>query len=410
MSAELPAISAVIARLTDPTVNLAAYGSVVFPLAILIEAPVIMLLAASTALSKDWATYTTLRRYVRWLGASLTLVHILIAFTPVFDWIVISVISAPPEVLEPSRIGLMIMTPWTWSIAYRRFNQGVLIRFGQSKAVSLGTVVRLAADVTVLAVGYWVGSIAGIVVATCAVSAGVIFEALFVGLRVRPVLAGDLRDAPPANEAVNLRSFAAFYVPLALTSLLNLAIQPVSSAALSRMPQPLESLAVWPVVYGLFFMLRCLGHAYQEVAVALLDKPGAHVQLRRFALTLGSSTTLILALIALTPLSRIWFVDVSGLNEELAGLAGTAIWFGLLLPALSALLNWFQGILVHARKTRGITESVFVFLVACSIGLWIGVMWGGMPGIFIGLASYSVGGLFQLSWVRWKGSGVLPKD
>ena len=59
MGAELPALSAVIARLPHPEINLAAYGGVVFPLALIIESPIIMLLAASTALCKDWASYAT---------------------------------------------------------------------------------------------------------------------------------------------------------------------------------------------------------------------------------------------------------------------------------------------------------------------------------------------------------------
>ena len=65
MALELPALSAVIARLEDPEIHLAAYGGVVFPIALIIEAPVIMLLAASTALSKDWASYSLLRNYMR---------------------------------------------------------------------------------------------------------------------------------------------------------------------------------------------------------------------------------------------------------------------------------------------------------------------------------------------------------
>ena len=57
MSLEQPVVGAVIARLADPAVNLAALGGVVFPLALLIEAPIIMLLAASTALSKHEQAY-----------------------------------------------------------------------------------------------------------------------------------------------------------------------------------------------------------------------------------------------------------------------------------------------------------------------------------------------------------------
>ena len=76
--------------------------------------------------------------------------------------------------MEPARIGLMIMTPWTWSIAYRRYHQGVLIRFGHSKAVGAGTAVRLTADALVLGIGYLIGTAPGVVVATAAVASGVV--------------------------------------------------------------------------------------------------------------------------------------------------------------------------------------------------------------------------------------------
>lgn len=51
MGAEAPILSAVVARLADPEINLAAYSGIVFPLSLIIESPIIMLLAASTTLS-----------------------------------------------------------------------------------------------------------------------------------------------------------------------------------------------------------------------------------------------------------------------------------------------------------------------------------------------------------------------
>ena len=57
-----------------------------------------------------------------------------------------------------------------------------------------------------------------------------------------------------------------------MTSLLSLLVQPIGAAALSRMPQAIESLATWSVVGGLIFMLRSFGVAYNEVVVALLEQ------------------------------------------------------------------------------------------------------------------------------------------
>ena len=85
MSIELPAINAIIARLADPEINLAAYGGVVFPIALTIEAPVIMLLAASTALSRDWPSYQKLKKITLWMGGLLGGLHLLVAAAPIYD-------------------------------------------------------------------------------------------------------------------------------------------------------------------------------------------------------------------------------------------------------------------------------------------------------------------------------------
>lgn len=409
MGAELPALSAVVARLPNPEISLAAYGGVVFPLALIVESPVIMLLAASTALSKDWDSYTKLRRFMMAAGACMTALHLLVAFTPLYYFVVGTIIGAPQEIIEPARIGLMIMTPWTWSIAYRRFNQGVLIRFGHSRTVGIGTVVRLCADGLVLAAGYLIGSIPGIVVATSAVAAGVMSEATYVGFVTRPVLRNELKLAKPVKQPLTLRSFLDFYIPLAMTSLLTLLANPIGSAALSRMPDALASLAVWPVLTGLIFMLRSLGIAYNEVVVALLDEPRSSQNLRRFTALLSSATTAALLLLVATPLSSLWFVQVSALSPHLADLAQKAIWIALPLPALSVMQSWFQGAILHGRRTRGITESVVIYLLTSGVVLGIGVLWGQTTGVYIGLAALGISILAQTAWLWYRSQPVMNR-
>ncbi len=398
MTVEQPAVSAIIARLATPTVNLAAWGSVVYPLSLIIESPIIMLLAASTALSQDWASYLRLRRFMMWTSALLTIIHALVAFTPLYDVVVGRLIGAPAALMAPARIGLQWMLPWTWSIAYRRFHQGILIRCGRSRAIGLGTVVRLTADGLVLAVGYvlrWPGT----VVAGAAIAAGVITEALYVGVMVQPVLRGPLHAAPPVTPALTWRAFGAFYVPLMLTSLLQLLVRPLGSAALSRMPEALASLAVWPVVASLIFMLQSMGTAYNEVVVALLDEPQTAPALRRFAGLLIVATSTLLLLVAATPLAGFWFARVSALPPELAARAQRAVWLGLPMPAFTVLQSWFQGHLLHRRHTRGITESVALYLVVSNVLLWAGVAWQGMGGLTVGLTAFTVGATVQIAWL-----------
>lgn len=409
MGAELPALSAVVARLAEPEINLAAYGGIVFPLALIIESPIIMLLAASTALSKNWDSYKKIYRFMMVTSAALTALHILIAFTPLYYFVAEKLIGAPAEIIEPARIGLMIMTPWTWSIAYRRFNQGVLIRFDHSKAVGVGTAIRLLTDILVLMTGYIIGTIPGIVVATSAVAAGVISEAAYIGYVVRPVVRKKLQPGPPPKEPLTLRAFLDFYIPLALTSLLILLVQPIGSAALSRMPQALASLAVWPVLSGLVFMFRSLGVAYNEVVVAVLDEPLSSQNLRRFSIILSTSTTVIMLIITATPLSGFWFGTLSGLPPELTAIAILGMWIGLLMPGLSVWQSWYQGVIMHSRRTRGITEAVVVFLVTCTALLWAGVVWSGTTGLFVGMTAFVIASAAQTGWLWFRSRSALDQ-
>ncbi len=406
MGLELPAISAVMARLANPEISLAAYGGVVFPLALIVEAPVIMLLAASTSLCRDWASYVVVRRYMFWAGFALTLLHVGIAFTPLFDLVVGRIIGAPPEIQPAARIGLQIMTPWTWAIAYRRFQQGVLIRFGNSKAVGAGTIVRLVFNVSVLIFGYFVWKAEGIIVGTTAVATGVVAEAFVAGLWVQPILKGPLREAKAVEPALTMGGFLKFFVPLAMTSLITLLSMPIGSAGMSRMPRALDSLATWPVVNGMTFLFRGIGMAFNEVVVALLDRDGARPALKRFALVAGGISTAVYVLIVATPAIDFWLGRVSALEPDLVDLGSRAAWIFALMPLHAFLQSYFQGRLLQARKTTNITVAISLFLVGATLVLVAGVMWGQMPGLYVGLLGVFVGALLQLSWLRRSCRGV----
>lgn len=399
MGLELPMVSAVIARLPDAKIHLAAYGGVVFPVALMIESPVVMLLSASTALSRDEASYRLVRRFMLGLGLAFTSLHALVAFTPLYDLLAAGVLGVPEPVREPARLGLRLMTPWTLSIAYRRFQQGVLIRFGHPHAVSIGTGVRLGANAVVLAAGSAAGGLPGIAVGTAAIATGVVAEAVYAGLAVRPVRHGALRRAPAVAPALTPGAFVRFYLPLMLTPMLAFLGAPLSSAAISRMPRALESLAVWPVVNGLVFTLRSVGFAFNEVVVALLDRPHALAPLRRFAHGLAFATTAALLLVAATPLGTLWLVRLSALPAELAALGGVALWLSLALPGLNALQSLHQGAIVHSRSTRAVTESVVILLGVTAAVLGAGVAIGRVSGLWVASLAAVAGAGFQVAWL-----------
>jgi hypothetical protein len=386
--------------------SLAAYGGVVFPLALIIESPIIMLLPASTALSRDWASYRIVRRYMFVASGLLTALHVLIAFTPLYDWVAGAVLGVPIPVREPARWGLQVLVPWTFSIAYRRTMQGVLIRFGKSHSVGIGTAVRLTANCAVLGVGLLLQKVPGIVVGSAAVAMGVMSEAAYAGLAVRRVLREQLRPAPPVPVPLTHASFMRFYLPLMLTPIIWFITIPMTSAAMSRMSLAIESLAAWPVMTGIVFTARSLGFAFNEVVVTLLDRPDPVPALRRFTLLLALVSTLGLLVLAATPLAGFWFERVSALPPGLADLARVGLWLTLLMPAFSAFQSLYQGAIVHSHHTRGVTESVVVLLATSAVVLWAGVAVGAV-GLYVGSAAMALSAGAQIVWLRHRARPAL---
>ena len=403
MGLELLLVAATVSRLADPKIHLAAYGGVVFPLSLLIEAPIIMILVASTALCKDWPAYRLMRNFILTLGGSLTLLHIILAFSPLYGVVVGILLEAPESTWEPARMGLQIMTPWTMAIAVRRFFQGMVIRVGRSRLVGLGTLTRLGVSASMLLGGLVIQSVPGIIVATAALSAGVLAEAGFMFLCVRPIVR-DLQqnEAVPENH-LSLRRLCIFYWPLALTPLITLATLSIGSAAISRMPRALESLAVWPVLGGLTFMFRSVGIAVQEVVVTFSDRPHFLRPIQQFVwlVSLGTSATLLV--IAATPLSTLWFESVAGLSPELSSLASMALWMAVVLPALSPWESYFQGELVYRGATTYVTQAVSLYLLGSSFVLVMGIVYGQIAGLFVGVAATLTGISVQMWWL-WKHS------
>ena len=253
------------------------------------------------------------------------------------------------------------MLPWTMAIAYRRTQQGVLIRFGRSRAVTWGTLVRLLTLGTVLGVGAWLRTPAGIVVGTSAVASAVVAEALYSRWAVAPVRRGALRAAPAVEPPLSMRAFVKFYTPLSLTPLLNFIGMPLAAGAMSRMPMALESFATWPVLSGSTFTLRSVGFAFNEVMVSLLDRPAALPPLRRFASVLGVVVTVLLLAGAVTPLAARGSID-SALAPGLASLACDAL-CGWCRWGRERVAGYHQGILVHSG-TRSDHQSMVVLLAA----------------------------------------------
>lgn len=399
MSLEGPFIAAVIARLPEPKYNLAAYG-VAFAFGLLLESPIILIMSASTALVEDRRSFLMLRNFTYGLNLAITAAMALCLVPPVFYGLTRGFMGLPEGVAALTSKAAFALLPWPAAIGYRRFYQGILIRNGLTRRVGYGTVVRVASmSVTalVLALAFHLD---GAVVGCSALATGVIVEALAsrvmaAGL-VKALKSGakDGEGTPAENtqRALTYGEIWKFYYPLALTSMINMGINPLATFFLGRSRMALESLAVMPVVYSLSFLFGSGGLAYQEIAIALLGaRRESYPALRKFAWTLGFCCTVGLATIAFTPLAGVWFAGISGLTPDLGAVALPAIRIMSFMPLLTVLVCFQRAILVSARTTRAITAGTVVEVGGVLLLLFAGVDGLAMVGANAAGCAYVLG-------------------
>jgi hypothetical protein len=400
-SIEMPIITMVIARLANPEVNLAAYGGVSYPVAVVIEAPIVMLLAASTALSRDWDSYQKLKKISLIIGGVCMFVHVLVAATPLFDFVAGVLLAVPPNVIEPARWGLLFMAPWSLAIGYRRFEQGAMIRFNHPHMVNETSIVRIIIVGLVLFIGYSLETIPATVIAGAAQGFAVSVEALYAGWRARK-FQHEIKQAPQAETPLTLKGFSTFYIPLLLTATLSLIWQPMVSGAVSRLPSPLESLAVWSIFGGLLFLFRSPGLAYNEVVVALLEKQDGYRVLKKFSLWSSIASTFVVSLLVFTPISKIWFGDISRLPETLVPIAITAIAMSVPITVFAIYISFYQGIVVYTGKTQPIAESFVIYLLSMGAVLILGIILQSFVGIYVAVIAVTLAHLAQAIWLGYR--------
>lgn len=393
MSVEGPFLAALIARSTEPKFNLAAYG-VAYSLALIVEAPIIMMMSASITLVKDKQSFYKLRNFTYTVNTLITVTMLVVVTPQVFYFITKSLIGLPDEVARLSHIATIILLPWPGAIGYRRFYQGLLINNNLTRKVAHGTIIRLLSMTLCATILFLSGVVEGVVIGAAALSFAVIMEAIAIRFMVTATVNKIITKEASSQQILTYRDINKFYYPLALTSLIGLGVQPLVTFFVGQSKMALESLAVLPVVTSFVFIFRALGLSYQEVIIALIgeNKNGLH-PLLKFAITLAIILVSVLALFAFTPLSNFWFITVSGLSQALADFARPLLMMMFFFPALTVLISIQRGLLVVSKTTKPITMGTIMEFVTIVIMLMLLISNWNMIGAVAAVISIIAGRL-----------------
>jgi progressive ankylosis protein len=284
------------------------------------------------------------------------------------------------------------MVFWSAAIGIRRFQQGILIRHGQTRRVGFGTAIRLASSGGTGIVLAIVTSLPGVYIASIGLMAGVTSEMLFILFAVRPTMRWIRENKPyDSSDRISFWDAARYHTPLAATSLLTLLAQPVISAGLARMPYPEANLAAWPVVWGILFLFRSPAFALPEAVIALTGSNQLNRFLKSFCRRVGIVSSTAMAVFSVTPLLGIYLRYGAGLPERLSRFVVPGLLMSIALPFINSIHSWMRGQLMAARRTRviywGMGLNLMLIAALMAAGVFIQANGSGTAAIAL-IASF----------------------
>ncbi|MBW4573993.1 MAG: hypothetical protein KME08_01770 [Aphanothece sp. CMT-3BRIN-NPC111] len=380
-----PMMTTALAHLPDARMNLAAVG-IAKSLAIFFESPIIMILHASNALAPTARSRRALWRFTLLAGGGLSALLLLLTLPFIFALLGGTLLGIPSQLQQTVRIVLTLMILWPFTIAWRRYFQGLLIYTGHSQAVAMASIARLVMVALVLWIGFAL-KLSGAVLAGTALIAGVILEALVVTFAARLLKA----THPPRptdsklNLPTNLKSVWNFYCPLASSMLVVWGGRAVLVGIIARAQDADIALAAWPAAWGLVLVIANATRMVQQVIIKNRGQVSDR-QLIAFALTVGMLCSLLLLLGSTTPLGLMVVQSFVGNDQALVEGIRPVLLLCAFVPLLVAVQNATQGFLVGSGQTRGVNRATCIGTIILLLVAFLGVQFGAQGAMAAAIA------------------------
>lgn len=390
-------------RTSDAELALAAYG-VAFSLALLVEAPIIMLLDASVARSSDVEAFRLMRRFTLGLGLLVTAIGLVVSLTPLYGLVVEGLMNIPADVAARAQPTMQVLSFWSLPIAWRRAHQGVLIRAERTASITVATGVRLASLAAALFAGLLLLPSRGALVAGLAMVFSVVVEALLITWATRPVLRADFYQVKSSGEGgrLNMRELWRFYRPLAVTTILRQTTRPLLNAGIAAAQMARASLAAWPVAWGLSILIAGPAWSLQQLTTALASDEAAYRRVRDFSLVLSAAFSLLLGVIAFTPLYGWVMGGIYNLSPALQALALPAVQLMVAYPLLMGAQSVLRGALIRGGCTGAVRAAMTVNVLVLGTTVAGGVLLTSVTGTVLAAVAVQSGTLAELGWLLWR--------
>jgi hypothetical protein len=278
----------------------------------------------------------------------ISLLFLVIAATPVGRWGLGAIYSIEDDVLDRTLEYLVYLFPLIFLNGSRQYLLGLLVQSRLTGWVTILNFIYLCSVISMLLLGFNLGWRPVMVLVGAQISGATIHLTVLYLTRMR------LYKLPVAGKGDDVVSFSAlfrFFLPVTTTGVMFAISRPVLYALMGRTPDALVGIAAMRVGFDFSFIFQSAANQFRHFFVTFGDDDLRAKQF--FMFLVASGLTVMMLLVAATPLSHFVLSDLIGVTGEVLSKSVDVVLVMCLLPGIIILRNYFHGLLMHHRKTGG---------------------------------------------------------
>ena len=286
-------------------------------------------------------------RFVAYASIVAVTPLLIMAFTPIGDWVLASTFNIDTALVERVRQYLVLMCPLILLNGQRHFYTGLLV---QAQLTGWITILNLAYS-SVVIISLLAGFAFGLKPAYVVVGSELLGDiVLLAGLVTAKAKLYRLPEAVDHTDVTYL-VLTRFFIPVSTTGIMFALSRPVLFAFVARSDEGLLAIAALRVAFDFGAIFQQATNQFRHFFITF-----GFEDLRRkliFMWLIGTGLTCTMLVFVVTPLSSWLWQDVMGLPQGLSSLAREVLLVMCLMPALIMYRNYFHGRLMAGHRTAG---------------------------------------------------------
>ena len=287
------------------------------------------------------------QRFIGLWSVFLTIPVAILAFSSAGPFAVSYVFNTSSEITERGIQYIALLSPLIIVTGQRLFLTGLLIQSQLTRWVTALNIFYLTVVIAVLLVGFSQNAHPTYTLVIAQILASSLHWLLSAFISKKYYQYPEKQE----NNDLTYRELFAFFLPATSTGFMFAISRPVLFAYIARTPEALVSIAAMRVAFDLASAFQGAANQFRHFFVTFgLDD----LKSKQFFMVLvGSLITLIMVLIAITPLSIWIFTTLLGVDLEVRDRAVGVTIVMCLMPTVIIWRNYYHGVLMVTKKTNG---------------------------------------------------------